>query len=197
MTRNVRFRLPRRRRGRNYGYSVLAAILVLIGAVLGITDVPMPWDQGSGGNRTGQESTTRDNRRSSDNTRADSGTRTRERADRPAQLDDGDRFTCPGAQAIDGDTLKCSDGRRIRLQGIDAPEMPGHCRTGRACTPGDPYASTDNLKRLIARGRLQCRQTDVDHYGRTVARCSASGTDLSCAQIAGGYAVQRYVAITC
>ncbi|MDD3798293.1 MAG: thermonuclease family protein [Novosphingobium sp.] len=85
----------------------------------------------------------------------------------------------------------------MRLQGIDAPELPGHCRPGRNCTPGDPYASTANLSRLVNGKTLECRKTDVDHYGRTVARCKAGDVDVSCAQIAGGYAVRRYAMILC
>lgn len=42
--------------------------------------------------------------------------------------------------AIDGETLRCGK-ERIRLLGIDAPETPGHCRRGRKCVEGDPYAS--------------------------------------------------------
>ena len=53
--------------------------------------------------------------------------------------------------AIDGDTLRC--GReRIRLLGIAAPEMPGHCRRGRRCVEGDPVASRAALAAAIARG---------------------------------------------
>lgn len=114
------------------------------------------------------------------------------------QADTGDSaaFTCTGAIVVDGDTLRCGS-TRIRLQGIDAPEMPGHCRQGRACTPGDPYASTDNLRRLVALKTLQCRQTDIDQYGRVVARCAASEVDLSCAQVGDGHAVLRYAPISC
>jgi endonuclease YncB( thermonuclease family) len=61
---------------------------------------------------------------------------------------DAETFQCPAPAVVDGDTLRCGD-RRVRLYGIDAPELPGHCRPGRACTPGNPYASTDNLRRLI------------------------------------------------
>lgn len=32
-------------------------------------------------------------------------------------------------EAIDGDTLRCSEIGRVRLLGIDAPEMPGHRNT--------------------------------------------------------------------
>lgn len=105
-------------------------------------------------------------------------------------------FACNDMRVVDGDTLRCGK-RRVRLAGIDAPEMPGHCRKGRECTPGDPYASTDNLKRLVEAGPLQCTEEDVDHYGRTIARCRAAGVDVSCQQIADGQAVRRYGDITC
>lgn len=105
-------------------------------------------------------------------------------------------FACQSINVLDGDTFDC-DGQRIRMMGIDAPELPGHCRPGRDCTPGDPYASTENLRQLLAAGPVECRKTDTDFYGRTVARCEAGGADLSCKQIEGGYAVGRYGLIWC
>lgn len=66
--------------------------------------------------------------------------------------------------AIDGDTLRCRiDGQggttSIRLIGIDAPELPGHCRKGRACAAGDPHASTRSLARAATKGGdLSCHQ---------------------------------------
>lgn len=105
-------------------------------------------------------------------------------------------FGCASATVTDGDTFRC-DGRRVRLYGIDAPELPGHCRRGRACTPGDPWASTRNLAGLLRSGSVSCRAVDVDRYGRAVADCSAGGVDLSCAQLAGEFAVRRYGTISC
>ena len=114
---------------------------------------------------------------------------------RSAASSDGD-VGCTDPRVVDGDTLRC--GRtRIRLQGIDAPELPGHCARGRACTPGNPFASSDNLRALVGGARMTCRQTDTDRYGRTVARCSVRGRDLSCAQVEGGFAVRRYAPISC
>lgn len=110
---------------------------------------------------------------------------------------EADKFACTAPRVLDGDTMDCG-GTRVRLEGIDAPELPGHCNPGRQCTPGDPYASTENLRRLTSSLELQCRKTDTDSYGRTVARCKAAGgVDLSCAQVAGGYAVKRYAPILC
>lgn len=108
----------------------------------------------------------------------------------------GATIRCASPRVIDGDTLRCG-ATRIRLSGIDAPELPGHCRRGRACAPGDPYASTDNLRRLTASGAIRCRQTDIDRYGRIVARCSAGNRDLSCEQVRGGYAIRRYAPLIC
>jgi len=109
---------------------------------------------------------------------------------------ESDVFVCSSVRVTDGDTFRC-DGRRVRLYGIDAPELPSHCRKGRACTPGDPYASTDNLAALLQSGPVSCRQVDVDRYGRSVALCSAGRRNLSCAQLAGGFAVRRYGSISC
>jgi endonuclease YncB( thermonuclease family) len=105
-------------------------------------------------------------------------------------------FECSSARVLDGDTFDCG-ATRVRLAGIDAPELEGHCRPGRRCAPGDPYASTEHLRQLVSGARVQCRRTDTDVYGRAVARCTTAGTDLSCAQIGGGYAIRRYGIIFC
>lgn len=105
-------------------------------------------------------------------------------------------LTCSRPRVIDGDTINCGS-RRVRLAGIDAPEMPGHCRPGRQCTPGDPDASRRHLDRLVV-APLSCTTVDTDVYGRTVARCTtARGIDLSCAMIDSGHAVARYGPLYC
>lgn len=106
------------------------------------------------------------------------------------------QLACSSVRVIDGDTLDC-DRRRMRLQGIDAPELAGHCRPGRQCAPGDGIASTESLKRLVGWNAVQCRPVDTDAYGRTVARCIAGGKDLSCAQLDTGQAIRRYGVIVC
>lgn len=113
----------------------------------------------------------------------------------PFLLHDEHTISCTDPDIIDGDTFDCG-GTRIRMAGIDAPEMPGHCRHGRKCTPGDPQQAADALQRLT-RGAVACQPVDVDIYGRTVARCYTASTDLSCAMIALGFAVHRYRAIDC
>lgn len=91
-------------------------------------------------------------------------------------------------EAVDGDTLRC--GReRIRLIGIDAPEMPGHCRRGRRCAPGDPFAARDSLAAGL--GGLTITRVGTDRYGRTLATAHGAGGDLSCRQLERGHAVYR------
>lgn len=104
-------------------------------------------------------------------------------------------ISCHHPYIIDGDTFDCG-GTRVRLAGIDAPEMPGHCRQGRTCTPGNPHAAKTALSELT-RTTVNCEQTDTDHYGRVIARCKASGKDLSCAMIDANHAVRRYGFILC
>ncbi|WP_294319678.1 thermonuclease family protein [uncultured Sphingomonas sp.] len=88
--------------------------------------------------------------------------------------------------AIDGDTLRCGK-ERIRLLGIDAPEMPGHCRRGRKCVEGDPYASKASLASMIE-GSAQIERRGRDRYGRTLGKVRVNGVDLSKAQVSFGMA---------
>jgi len=93
-------------------------------------------------------------------------------------------------QVIDGDTLRC--GReRIRLIGIDAPELPGHCRRGRRCVAGDPFASRERLRRAVARAPAKIERLGSDRYGRTLALVSVANTDLGCHQLRGHAATYK------
>ena len=89
----------------------------------------------------------------------------------------------------DGDTIRCGD-ERIRLLGIDTAELPGHCRKGRDCAPGDPYAATASLG-LALTGKLTIDHVGQDHYGRTLARVAGAKGDLSCWQLERGHAIYK------
>lgn len=102
---------------------------------------------------------------------------------------------CHSPTVTDGDSLRCG-GQRVRLLGIDAPEMPGSCRPGRQCVQGNPFAARDYLVSLT-RTTVRCTPEGQDRYGRTLARCTANGIDLSCAMIRSGHAVRRYADIRC
>lgn len=94
-------------------------------------------------------------------------------------------------RVVDGDTLHC-DGGRIRLLGIDAPELPGHCAQGRACAPGDPYASSRSLADGMGDGRsLKIETVGSDRYGRTLALVWGARGDLSCWQLTHRAAIYK------
>jgi uncharacterized membrane protein YsdA (DUF1294 family)/endonuclease YncB( thermonuclease family) len=107
-------------------------------------------------------------------------------------------FTCTAPTHHDGDNIRCGNRpESMRLHAIDAPEMPGSCRPGRDCTPGDPYAARDYLRSLTAGRPLQCEQLDTDNYGRPVVSCSLDGENIGCAMVAAGHAVERYGRLEC
>lgn len=99
------------------------------------------------------------------------------------------RFSCSVDYVTDGDTFRCSNGTRIRLASIDTPEMPGSCRPGRSCAPGNPYAAKAALQRLIGGRAVQCQPVGMS-YNRVAAWCSVNGVDLSCAMVRSGHAIR-------
>lgn len=107
----------------------------------------------------------------------------------PSSLTPGYSDTVRGCSVTDGDTIRCGD-ERIRLLGIDAPELPGHCRWERVCAPGDPYASTRSLSAAMA-GTLRIDRVGQDHYGRTLARVAGDKGDLSCWQLQHDHAIYK------
>lgn len=97
-------------------------------------------------------------------------------------------FTLPSnATAIDGDTIATHDGRpNIRLAVIDAPEMPGHCRTGRRCVEGDPWAAKRQLQTLINNGHWRCHTLRIEYYGRRLAKCKDGKEDMGVLMLVSG-----------
>lgn len=94
-----------------------------------------------------------------------------------------------GCIATDGDSIRCGD-ERIRLTGIDAPEL-GRCPPRRRCAPGNGQASRRALQAAMARGKLRIVRLGKDRYGRTLAVVYAGTTNLACSQLAAGQAVYR------
>ena len=91
-----------------------------------------------------------------------------------------------GAQtvAIDGDSFALG-GERIRLHGIDTPELNQVCSNG--WRPG-PLAR-DVLAALIDAQNIRCERVDRDRFLRTVARCFLDdGSDIGARMVASGWA---------
>lgn len=92
------------------------------------------------------------------------------------------------AEVLDGDTVELADERRLRLIGIDAPELP---RRGR---PGEPGATAarEALQDLLngADLRLEPGETAHDHYDRLLGYLhDAQSHDIGEEMLRAGFAV--------
>ena len=92
------------------------------------------------------------------------------------------------ASVLDGDTIEIR-GQRIRLHGIDAPEKGQPCfdASGKHYRCGQMAAMA--LDAFIGASPVQCRERDVDRYGRTVADCSVRGQDIELWLVRNGHAM--------
>ena len=96
------------------------------------------------------------------------------------------------ALAGDGDSLTIGE-QRVRLFVIDAPEWDQSCkRDGHDWACGQAAAKA--LSKLVTGRQVRCIPVDTDEHGRSVARCTAGGTDVNRTMVATGYAVayRRY-----
>ena len=86
----------------------------------------------------------------------------------------------------DGDSLTLR-GQRIRLWGIDAPELDQTCEAaGRVYQCGRQAKGA--LAELVAKG-VRCEGWERDRYGRLLAECFAEGADINAAMVRSGWAV--------
>ena len=100
-----------------------------------------------------------------------------------------DAIPCPSAYVVDGDSLRCGD-MRLRLLGIDAPELHG-CPRQRVCELGDGKGSRRSLAAGVALGRITYRVVTVDRFGRSVVMAWAGRVSLSCWQLQHRQAVYK------
>lgn len=104
------------------------------------------------------------------------------------RLDAGRQELSSGrVKVVDGDTLVL-EGKRIRLVGIDAPELRQICQRDNQPWPCGKGAR-DHLATLIGDAKTACDAGGSDRYGRLLAVCSADGRDLNAAMVSAGYAV--------
>ena len=93
---------------------------------------------------------------------------------------------------MDGDTLRIGSDK-IRLHGIDAPELSQSC--GNRFTPVDCGTEARTaLRRIIDRQRVTCEAVTIGKYGRIIGKCYANGIDLQHVMVRSGWAVayRRY-----
>lgn len=93
-------------------------------------------------------------------------------------------------QLSDGDSLHL-DGRKIRLIGIDAPELHQSCeKNGRSYPCGE--LSKKHLAYLIDGQEISCTWVEKDKFDRLLAQCQANGYDLNKKMVEDGWAVSYY-----
>ena len=85
----------------------------------------------------------------------------------------------------DGDSVRLCSGERVRLVGIDAPELAGSSRChpprgGRNpswCDYAAGIRARDALRAFLRSGPVRITRIGQDRYGRTLARLSVNGRD--------------------
>jgi endonuclease YncB( thermonuclease family) len=92
------------------------------------------------------------------------------------------------AEVVDGDTLRMG-AVRIRLLGLDAPELAQTCTDGNGADWPCGAKAKAFVETLVRGADLDCRPSGRDRYGRTLARCSTAGGDLGHAIVAAGWAI--------
>ncbi len=89
---------------------------------------------------------------------------------------------------IDGDSLEI-EGKRVRISGIDAPEIAQTC----TAADGTPFAcgrrARAELERLAGGHELECRREGRDRFERVLASCRSGGADIAAAMVASGWAL--------
>ena len=90
---------------------------------------------------------------------------------------------------IDGDTLKIGDVR-MRLRGIDAPEINQFCQDERDVRWSCGARARDALLAFVGQGDLACVDDGVDKYRRMLTHCSAHAIDdIGAALVTAGWAI--------
>lgn len=80
-------------------------------------------------------------------------------------------------RVIDGDTLDVG-GVRVRVHGIDAPEVGQPCTSDRLGVYDCGAFVRDEVARRFGGQVAACEQIEQDRYGRSVAKCFVNGQDI-------------------
>jgi endonuclease YncB( thermonuclease family) len=99
------------------------------------------------------------------------------------------------ALVIDGDTIALRD-IRVRLFGIDAPELEQSCGGDRHSRWACGREAAAHLARLITGGAVVCQAKGRDTYGRVLGVCVAGGYEINAQMVRAGmaWAFDRYAA---
>lgn len=100
-------------------------------------------------------------------------------------------------RVIDGDTIDVG-AIRVRLFGIDAPEMSQTCRKKDAKDQGGLWRCgvwvRDELRKRISGRKAICENRGIDRYGRVIGVCRVDGQDIARELVRDGlaFAYRRY-----
>ena len=92
------------------------------------------------------------------------------------------------ATVVDGDTLRMG-ADRVRLVGIDAPELAQTCLDAAGTEWRCGGAARDQLRRLVGSVDLTCALHGRDRFDRLLASCDQGGNDLGRGMVEAGLAV--------
>lgn len=91
------------------------------------------------------------------------------------------------AEVIDGDTISI-EGQRIRLEGIDAPELSQTCLRANGAEIAAGRTSRRALMRAVEAEPLRCIPHGRDGYQRVIATCWAGSRNINEAMVVLGHA---------
>ena len=98
------------------------------------------------------------------------------------------------ALVVDGDTLYI-EKNKIRLHGIDAPEIDQTCTiNNKVWLCG--LESTSALKKLVLNNNISCLVSDIDKYKRYIAECFVNNKNINKYMVRNGWAIAyRYYSL--
>ena len=101
------------------------------------------------------------------------------------------------ATVVDGDTLQIG-ARKIRLWGVDAPELEQICHGPTGAEQWCGLTARSALAEHVHSKPVTCSGTETDRYDRLVARCEVGGSDIGATLVRRGLAVRyaRYAGPT-
>ncbi len=91
------------------------------------------------------------------------------------------------AWVIDGDTI-IMDGEKLRLSGIDAPEISQKCEKPSGFW-NCGLASKKALRKMVLERDISCKTGGLDRYDRWLVVCKGGGIDINAALVSNGWAV--------
>ncbi|WEK02731.1 MAG: thermonuclease family protein [Candidatus Devosia phytovorans] len=92
------------------------------------------------------------------------------------------------ARVSDGDSFRLGD-ERIRLLGMDAPELAQQCDTADGSKWTCGRSARDRMAELLSSGAVDCRPEGRDQYDRLLATCRVNDQDLGAIMVGEGLAV--------